>query len=170
MSSNELTVTQVAVHDAARVAAECVDASNLTQAEVHKLAFEEHKTLGYHPPKGSLAAKAQGEDSEYHNVTNVKEATLKDAAKVAIERQEPVPERSVSAGLDLDQIGEVEGRKLVSNEHKALGHRPPHELLAAVAQSAAAKHPNTGKDSLTEEDRQKLARAALLDAARIEAE
>ena len=52
----------------------------------------------------------------------------------------------------------------MSEEHKALGYRPPPGSLAAEAQAAAAKHPNSsaGIDAAT------LAKAALEDAKKIE--
>lgn len=51
----------------------------------------------------------------------------------------------------------------MSEEHKALGHRPPTGSLAADAQRAAAKHPEgTLHPSVTE-----LERAALQDAIKI---
>ena len=53
----------------------------------------------------------------------------------------------------------------MSEEHKALGFRPPHGSLAAEAQAAAAKHPEvTGVQKPTLE---KLKAAARLDATRI---
>ena len=57
----------------------------------------------------------------------------------------------------------AEARKLMSDEHKALGYRPPPGSLAAEAQSAAAKHPDASGavDSAT------FARAALDDATHI---
>ncbi|EEB92845.1 hypothetical protein MPER_08583 [Moniliophthora perniciosa FA553] len=54
----------------------------------------------------------------------------------------------------------------MSEEHKALGYRPPPGSLAADAQSAAAKHPE-GKASI---DPAVLTQAALKDAARISSE
>ena len=52
----------------------------------------------------------------------------------------------------------------MSEEHKALGYRPPQGSLAAAAQAAAAKHPNAsaGVDAAI------LAKAALEDAKKIE--
>ena len=50
----------------------------------------------------------------------------------------------------------------MSEEHKALGHRPPAGSLASQAQSAAAKHPNGAAQ--TQPPSQVLARAALEDA------
>lgn len=52
----------------------------------------------------------------------------------------------------------------MSEEHKALGYRPPPGSLAAEAQAAAAKHPHStaGVDAVT------LAKAALEDAKKIE--
>ncbi len=51
----------------------------------------------------------------------------------------------------------------MSDEHKALGYRPPPGSLASEAQAAAAKHPeaSAGVDKAT------LARAALADATKI---
>ncbi|KAF9264517.1 hypothetical protein L218DRAFT_862795 [Marasmius fiardii PR-910] len=54
----------------------------------------------------------------------------------------------------------------MSEEHKALGYRPPPGSLAADAQSAAAKHPE-GKVAI---DPQVLTQAAIKDAARISSE
>ena len=53
----------------------------------------------------------------------------------------------------------------MSEEHRALGYRPPHGSLAATAQAAAARHPDAhaGVDATT------LAQAALQDAKHIEA-
>ncbi len=52
----------------------------------------------------------------------------------------------------------------MSEEHKALGYRPPQGSLAAAAQAAAAKHPSAsaGIDAAT------IAKAALEDAKKIE--
>lgn len=58
----------------------------------------------------------------------------------------------------------AEARKLMSEEHKALGRRPPPGSLAAQAQAAAAKHPKSNGHSPTHD----LQRAALEDAAKIE--
>lgn len=53
----------------------------------------------------------------------------------------------------------------MSEEHKALGFRPPHGSLAAEAQAAAAKHPEViGVQKPTLE---KLKAAARIDATRI---
>ena len=55
----------------------------------------------------------------------------------------------------------------MSEEHKALGYRPPPGSLAAQAQSAAAKHPNGVLDG--HPVIHDLQRAALEDVAKIEA-
>lgn len=67
-------------------------------------------------------------------------------------------------GSDLGALFLAEARKLMSEEHKALGYRPPPESLAAAAQAAAAKHPyaNAGVSAAV------LTKAALLDAKKIE--
>ncbi len=54
----------------------------------------------------------------------------------------------------------------MSEEHKALGHRPPPGSLAAQAQAAAAKHPQGA--AATQPLLHDLQRAALEDAAVIE--
>lgn len=48
--------------------------------------------------------------------------------------------RLFSVNVEFDGLA-AEARKLMSEEHKALGHRPPPDSLAAQAQAAAAKHP-----------------------------
>jgi len=75
----------------------------------------------------------------------------------------PPPVGFVADALDLNTIGEADARKLMSKEHKALGYRPPPGSIAAQAQAAAAKHPQ----SLTRADSDILTLAALDDAARI---
>ena len=73
------------------------------------------------------------------------------------------PSIAEAVGIDLEAIGKgmnpilqplsgadscaVEARKIMSEEHRVLGFRPPHGSLAAEVQAAAAKHPegNPGK-------------------------
>ncbi|KAF9491122.1 hypothetical protein BDN71DRAFT_102282 [Pleurotus eryngii] len=57
----------------------------------------------------------------------------------------------------------------MSEEHKALGYRPPHGSLASAAQAAASKHPNPESNTL-HVDEETLRKAALEDAARIAAQ
>lgn len=67
--------------------------------------------------------------------------------------------------IDLSMIGKDQARKIMSEEHKILGFRPPPGSLAAEAQAAAAKHPVvTGGQVLSV---QKLKEAAKADAERI---
>ncbi|KAL4257738.1 SMP domain-containing protein [Pleurotus pulmonarius] len=72
-------------------------------------------------------------------------------------------------GIDLKDIGLAEARRIMSEEHKALGYRPPHGSLASAAQAAASKHPNPGSNGL-HIDEGILRKAALEDAARIAAQ
>lgn len=72
-----------------------------------------------------------------------------------------------SGSIDLNSIGEVEARKIMSYEHKALGYRPPPGSLASQAQAEAAKHPKGGPSP---PDPALLKKAALSDAAKIESE
>lgn len=58
----------------------------------------------------------------------------------------------------------AEARKLFSEEHKALGYRPPRGSLASEAQAAAAKHP----DSSVGIDVATLTKAAVDDARAVE--
>ena len=58
----------------------------------------------------------------------------------------------------------AEARKLVSEEHRALGYRPPEGSLAAQAQSAAAQHP---EGSLFPPNEKALTEAAEADAVRV---
>lgn len=150
---------------------------------------EEHKALGYRPPPGSLAAQAQAavarhetQHAEEKSLT-IEEEKLRKAALLDAERIQQEREAVASSAVDLNSVGEgecelsvtfvattdmakystAEARKLMSDEHKALGYRPPPGSLASEAQAAAAKHPDAsaGVDTPT------LARAALEDATHI---
>ncbi|KAE9400885.1 hypothetical protein BT96DRAFT_818680 [Gymnopus androsaceus JB14] len=135
----------------------------------------EHKALGYRPPPGSLASQAQAEAAKHPqggpappDPIELKKAALSDAAKIESERGHPIPKSTVVDGIDLASISEAEARKLMSEEHKALGYRPPPGSLAADAQAAAAKHPEGKLESKI--DTQILTEAAIKDAARISSE
>ncbi|KAI0720499.1 hypothetical protein C8T65DRAFT_801424 [Cerioporus squamosus] len=168
-SVNAGHIFAAAHQDASRYfSGEPVNLKDISEADARKLMSEEHKALGYRPPPGSLAAQAQAavarhetEHAEDNNLTvdanKLKQAALQDAERIKQERQ------SGSESVDLNSIGEAEARKLMSDEHKALGYRPPPGSLAAEAQSAAAKHP----DASAGVDKSTLARAALADATQI---
>ncbi|EMD35036.1 hypothetical protein CERSUDRAFT_125023 [Gelatoporia subvermispora B] len=70
------------------------------------------------------------------------------------------------SGLDLNAIGKAEARKIMSEEHKVLGFRPPHGSIAAEAQAAAAKHPE-GSPNVSPPDPLALKQVAREDAQRI---
>ncbi|OSD03727.1 hypothetical protein PYCCODRAFT_1408813 [Trametes coccinea BRFM310] len=74
-----------------------------------------------------------------------------------------------AAGIDLDAVSMAEARKVMSEEHKVLGFRPPHGSFAAEVQSIAAKHPE-GKPGASPPDTNKLKEIAREDALRILAE
>jgi len=77
------------------------------------------------------------------------------------------PSPAEVVGIDLNVIGKAEARKIMSEEHKALGFRPPHGSLAAEAQAAAAKHPQITLPNAHPPPIEKLKEAAREDAARI---
>lgn len=60
----------------------------------------------------------------------------------------------------------AEARKIMSEEHKILGFRPPQGSFAAEVQSLAAKHPD-GKPGAVLPDTTKLKEIAREDALRI---
>jgi len=168
------TMTEVAVHDAARIIG-YIDLKSIGESEARKIMSYEHKALGYRPPPGSLASQAQAEAAKHPkggptppDPIILKKAALSDAAKIESERGQPIPKSTVVDGIDLSDIGEAEARKLMSEEHKALGYRPPPGSLAADAQAAAAKHPSGKAEKKV--DHQVLTEAAIKDAARISAE
>ncbi|EPS95512.1 hypothetical protein FOMPIDRAFT_54191 [Fomitopsis schrenkii] len=74
-----------------------------------------------------------------------------------------------AVGIDLEAIGKSEARKIMSEEHRVLGFRPPHGSLAAEVQAAAAKHPE-GKPGKQLPDPITLKELARQDAQRILAE
>lgn len=92
------------------------------------------------------------------------------------------PSIAEAVGIDLDAIGKgmhlvlwllsdadccaVEARKIMSEEHRVLGFRPPHGSLAAEVQAAAAKHPE-GKPGKPLPDPVTLKELARQDAQRI---
>ncbi|KAM5538839.1 hypothetical protein V8D89_007561 [Ganoderma adspersum] len=71
-----------------------------------------------------------------------------------------------AAGIDIEAVSMAEARKIMSEEHKILGFRPPHGSFAAEVQSVASKHPE-GKPGI---DTARLREIAREDALRILAE
>ncbi|THH17974.1 hypothetical protein EUX98_g9031 [Antrodiella citrinella] len=145
MSTNGPTVANVARDDATRFGVAPVDLKNISEVEARRLMSEEHKALGYRPPPGSLAAEAQAAASKHQNTVScgitaeqIRLAALADAERIKKERE--AQESGSADSIDLTKVGEAEARRLMSEEHKALGHRPPPGSLAAQAQAAAAKH------------------------------
>ncbi|KAJ8075067.1 hypothetical protein PM082_019394 [Marasmius tenuissimus] len=182
--STAATLTEIAVQDAAKQFVGSINLDHIGEAEARKIMSVEHKALGYRPPPGSLASEAQAAAAKHPNPPSpqlqvdaeiLKKAALEDAAKIERERGDGASgsahnggaaKATIVDGVDLTVIGEADARKLMSEEHKALGYRPPPGSLAADAQSAAAKHPE-GKASI---DQTVLQQAAIKDAARISSE
>ncbi|KAH9915329.1 uncharacterized protein B0H18DRAFT_1042033 [Fomitopsis serialis] len=79
------------------------------------------------------------------------------------------PSIAEAVGIDLEAVGRSEARKIMSEEHRVLGFRPPHGSLAAEVQAAAAKHPE-GKPGKQLPDPVTLKELARQDAERILAE
>ncbi|TRM60087.1 hypothetical protein BD626DRAFT_632859 [Schizophyllum amplum] len=178
MTTNEqkAIATEIAAADAAKIEAQrLVDLEKVTPEDAKKLMSEEHKALGYRPPAGSLAAEAQSKASKIAEPSavpaldeeTIRKAALSDAARIQLERGQPVPERSITGELDIDALSEADAKKLMSEEHKALGYRPPQNSLAAKAQAAAARHPQGNGTTV---DARLLTEAAVRDAARISEE
>ncbi|KAF5391960.1 hypothetical protein D9757_003264 [Collybiopsis confluens] len=168
------TMTEIAVRDATHLVGS-IDLTDIGEVEARKIMSYEHKALGYRPPPGSLASQAQAEAAKHPkggpsppDPTLLKKAALSDAAKIESERGHPIPKSTVVDGIDLTSISESEARKLMSEEHKALGYRPPPGSLAADAQAAASKHPEGKPEHKI--DPLVLTEAAIKDAARISAE
>ncbi|PSR72996.1 hypothetical protein PHLCEN_2v11100 [Hermanssonia centrifuga] len=163
----EEQLAQAAIEDAARIKSQRgidgIDFSAIGEAQARKLMSEEHKALGHRPPPGSLAAQAQAAAAKHPQGAAATQPLLHDLQRAALE-DAAVIEGAAANGIDLNYIGEAEARKLMSEEHKALGYRPPQGSLAAAAQAAAAKHPSAsaGIDAAT------IAKAALEDAKKIE--
>ncbi|CDO70435.1 hypothetical protein BN946_scf184999.g76 [Trametes cinnabarina] len=166
-STNASNVFQT---DASRGAG-LVNLKDISEADARRIMSEEHRALGYRPPPGSLASQAQAviarhesRRADEHALTldeeQIRQAALADAERI---KQQKEGSAEGSAEVDLDAIGEAEARKLMSDEHKALGYRPPPDSLASEAQSAAVKHP----DASAGVDTTLLAKAALEDAIRV---
>lgn len=163
--------------------------THYSAAEARKIMSLEHKALGYRPPPGSLASDAQAAASKHPVVdasiidsSVLRDAALSDAVRIESERSKTAPSGGACVtGIDLERIGlgwwlcsalfsdlltgtAADARKLMSEEHKALGYRPPPGSLAADAQAAAAKRPHIKEPTV---DPHILTVAALKDAARI---
>lgn len=72
-----------------------------------------------------------------------------------------------TASVNLQKITQSEASIIESEEHRALGYRPPPGSLAAQAQAAAARNGSDGKGVQRDADMKEAARA---DAARIAVE
>ncbi|OSD03736.1 hypothetical protein PYCCODRAFT_1444315 [Trametes coccinea BRFM310] len=174
LTLNEEQIRQAALADAERIkqqrdsgagSAAKVDLNAVGEAEARKLMSDEHKALGYRPPPGSLASEAQSAAAKHPDASAGVDSTI--LAKAALEDATHIASSDGSSReLDLKQVGEAEARKLMSEEHRALGYRPPPGSLASTAQAEAAKHPDAHADV----DQATLAEAALKDAERIAAE
>ncbi|KAH8833657.1 hypothetical protein DL96DRAFT_1703308 [Flagelloscypha sp. PMI_526] len=172
MATETVTHTQAglaaaAVKDAMKHLSVNIDLNKVGEREARKLMSAEHKALGYRPPPGSLAAAAQSAAAKHPNppeaedIDLLKKAAVADASKVSQERGAwRFHQRDCCSRWF--KHGRTNAKLIMSEEHKALGFRPPPGSLAADAQSAAAKHPDAaGVDAA------KLKEAALMDAARI---
>ncbi|KAH9948520.1 hypothetical protein B0H21DRAFT_846733 [Amylocystis lapponica] len=163
---------EAARHPAARPLG--LNADELTQAALADAArILEQRTAALALDEGSwpeLAAPAQRGAGEVHWLGAAQyadggsRAGTHELGRTALEDAVDVGGGGVARAIDLDYIGEAEARKLMSEEHKALGYRPPTGSLAAEAQAAAARHPNAsvGVDAVV------LTQAALQDAMTIE--
>ncbi|KAH8114850.1 hypothetical protein DFH11DRAFT_1761471 [Phellopilus nigrolimitatus] len=110
--------------DAARIAvlrgdpvgaAPTVDLDGVSKESAARLQSEEHKRLGHRPPPGSLAAQAQS-------------AADRNATGNRI--------NGGPGGVDISQVTQDDASRLMSEEQRRVGHRPPHDSLAAQAQIA----------------------------------
>ncbi|KAI0789204.1 hypothetical protein C8Q75DRAFT_807312 [Abortiporus biennis] len=165
MSNNSGTILSAAHADSSNFATR-IDLKNISESEARKLMSAEHKALGYRPPPGSLAAEAQAAAAKHQNATDSGTISAELLRLAAIQDAERIKKERSIKGVDLSAVGEDEARKLVSEEHKALGYRPPPGSLAAQAQAAAARHPNGS--IATNFNTQALQRAVLEDVAGID--
>ncbi|KAH9916282.1 uncharacterized protein BXZ73DRAFT_53870, partial [Epithele typhae] len=83
-------------------------------------------------------------------------------------RSSAASDMAKAAGIDLEAVSMAEARKIMSEEHKVLGFRPPQGSFAAEVQSVATKNPD-GKPGIPV-DTTKLKEMAREDALRILAE
>ncbi|KXN82380.1 hypothetical protein AN958_02618, partial [Leucoagaricus sp. SymC.cos] len=109
--------------------------------EASQLMSEEHRTLGYRPPPGSLASEAQAAASKHdtgnlakHNIETLQQAAKEDADRISKERAGIQRE-----GLNIHDLTEDQARQLMSEEHKELGYRPPAGSLASNVQNEVRK-------------------------------
>ncbi|KAL5478869.1 hypothetical protein ACEPAI_2146 [Sanghuangporus weigelae] len=125
-SQRTSTLKEAARMDAARIATEkgeavgalsTVGLDEISKEEAARLQSAEHKILGYRP--GSLASQAQSADDR--KMTN----------QNRINGEGP-------GGINLNSMTQSDACRLMSEEHRRLGCRPPVDSLAAQAQSAVS--------------------------------
>ncbi|KAL5520402.1 hypothetical protein ACEPAG_9626 [Sanghuangporus baumii] len=99
-------------------------------------------------------------------------AAAQDAARLASTGELTQPLHTAPS-VNLSGITHTEARIITSEEHRALGYRPPQSSLAAIAQLAAARHAQEDPESASERGSQRtsmLKEAARMDAVRIATE
>jgi len=123
-----------------------VDVTQMNKVEAAKIMSEEHKILGYRPPADSLAAKAQaaadknpdaGGTMSAHEEAKLVAAAAEDALRISAERGQ-----YININVNPASVSKDEASKIMSEEHRILGHRPPPGSLASISQSAADKKEN----------------------------
>jgi len=96
-------------------------------------------------------------------------AAAQDALRVAAERGE-----NVNVQIDPNTLTKEQAAKIMSEEHRILGYRPPPHSLAAQAQRATDKKSATNEtvanEGMSHREEAKLVAAAAQDALRISAE
>ncbi|GJE88924.1 hypothetical protein PsYK624_050120 [Phanerochaete sordida] len=84
--------------------------------------YVRRKALGHRLPPGSLASQAQSASAKHPNCASLAAPSAQMLTRAALEGATAL-ESVAAAEIDLNFIGEVEARKLMSEKHKALGHR-----------------------------------------------
>ncbi|KAI0742651.1 hypothetical protein C8Q80DRAFT_1189887 [Daedaleopsis nitida] len=126
------------------------------------------------PPKMTPATSLDGSTTSPAKGHRRSSSAASDKAKVDLAKNghrrasSAASDIAKAAGIPIDAVSMAEARKIMSEEHKILGFRPPHGSFAAEIQSVAAKNPE-GKPGV-EVDTTKLKEIAREDALRILAE
>ncbi|EJD47854.1 hypothetical protein AURDEDRAFT_123398 [Auricularia subglabra TFB-10046 SS5] len=121
----------------------------------------EHSALGRFPPRGSLAAQAQGTAELHPDALGTGEPERLER----LAREDARRVRRPNPAARMAGLGPDEAAKIMGVEEAALGRRPPDDSLAAEAQRPATQ--NKGHSLKGGIDPAVLADAALEDAARI---
>ncbi|KAL0257259.1 hypothetical protein SLS55_008069 [Diplodia seriata] len=104
---------------------------HVTPDDAARVQSAEHKALGFRPPPGSAAAQVQSMSDKVEILHKTVDAA-----------QKKLDEDPASITAD-------DAKKVLSAEHKVLGHLPPKDSISATMQRAAAANDNPAQEGVS---------------------